>query len=249
MSVIYVVEEHDQVLDIWRAQQAHSLCLLHLDSHCDMRGLLINRRAQRAFRIWDMNPTVDQGNFLTHAILEGRVRSVRWVYGERGGRQYDVGTVKYETDLTAVPYRWFFALRGERGLPLHYEDLPYTEWNGLNEDEHLDIDWDFFASTLYPIETINDRVEAFLATEFPLIPEQVYACYSPDFSHPSRTRFQGFVADLAQIFKAQVVELQPRTDQPAAKPFYRKYLPPSLFQLGRRIYYNSSQSLRRRGIY
>lgn len=249
MCVIYVVEEHDQVLDLWRAQQASALRVLHLDFHCDMRGLLIDRQAQRAYRIWDMNPVVGQGNFLTHAILEGRVGSVRWIHDEPGGRRYDVGTVKYESDLTAMPRRWFLALRGERGVPIHYEVMPYADWTGLGEGEYLDIDWDFFACTAYPAGTIQDRVEAFLARGFRTVPDQVYVCYSPDFSHPSRPQFQQFVGDLARIFGAEVIELQPSPDTPGTRPYYKKYVPSALFRLARRIYYSASLELRKRGVY
>ena len=249
MCVIYVAEEHDHILDLWRAQQTCSLRVLHLDFHCDMRGLLIDRKTQRAYRILALNQGVGQGNFLTHAILEGRVSGIRWVHGEPGGRQYDVGTVKYESDLTALPHRWFLALRGERGVPIHYEVMPYTDWTGLVEGEHLDIDWDFFACTEYPADTIQDRVEAFLGREFRTVPNQVYVCYSPDFSHPSRAQFQRLVSDLARLFEAEVVELQPDTGTPTTRPYYKKYVPPALFRLARHIYYSINLGLKKRGIY
>ncbi len=249
MCVIYVAEEHDRILHLWRAQNVSSLHILHLDFHCDMRGLLIDRRTQHAYRVWNLNQAVGQGNFLAHAILEGRVSSIRWVHGEPGGRRYDVGTVKYESDLTALPNRWLLALRGKRGVPIHYEVMLYTDWTGLVKGEHLDIDWDFFACTAYPADTIQDRVKAFLAREFLAVPEQVTVCYSPDFSHPSRALFQSFVRDLAQIFEAQIVELQPSPDTPTTPPFYRRYVPPALFRLARRVYYSTSLGLRKRGIY
>ncbi|UCF78983.1 MAG: hypothetical protein JSW03_01585, partial [Candidatus Eiseniibacteriota bacterium] len=85
--------------------------------------------------------------------------------------------------------------------------------------------------------------------EFRTIPEQVTVCYSPDFSHPSRAPFQNFVGDLAQIFKAEVVELQSNPDMPATRPFYKQYVPPALFRLARHIYYSASLGLRKRGIY
>jgi hypothetical protein len=244
-----VAEEHDQILHLWRAQNASSLRILHLDFHCDMRGLLIDRKTQRAYRIWDLNQGVGQGNFLAHAILEGRVSSIRWVHGEPGGRRYDVGTVKYESDLTALPHRWLLALRGKRGVPIHYEVMLHTDWRGLVKGEHLDIDWDFFACTAYPADTIQGCVKAFLGREFRIVPEQVTVCYSPDFSHPSRALFQSFVGDLAQIFEAEVVELQPSPDTSATRPFYKKYVPSALFQLARCAYYSTNLGLRKRGIY
>jgi hypothetical protein len=249
MCVVYVAEEHDQILELWRAQQAQGVRLLHLDYHCDMRGLLIDRKAQQAHRIWDIKSTVDQGNFLAYAILEGRIGSVRWVHEEPGGRQYDVGTVKYESDVTALPYRVLLALRGERGVPIHYEVIPYRQWAGLLEGEHLDIDWDFFACTAYPAGTIQDRAVAFLRTHLRAVPDQVYVSYSPDFSHPSRALFRQFVADLAENLEASVVELQPSRSPAARVPVYKRIMPARLFRLTRKIYYLANLRFRKWGIY
>jgi len=246
---IFVVEEHDQVLDLWRAQQSRSLSVLHLDAHCDMRGLLIDRQIQHAYRIWDRNLSVDQGNFLTHAILEGRINSLRWVYNDLGGRQNDVGTVKYESDLTSIPYRWLLALRGERGIAIHYEVIPEKSWSGLAEGELLDIDWDFFAHIAYPESAIQDHVESFLSVEFHVIPEQVYICYSPDFSQPSRIQYQNFVTALAKIFKAEIIPVHRDGYKAAIQSAYNKYLPHRIFRLIRHFYYQANLSLRKRGIY
>jgi hypothetical protein len=247
--VIYELDEHDQVLELWRDQRLYSLRVLHLDAHCDMRGILIDRKGQCVYNIGNTNKTVDPGNFLAQAIVEGRISSLQWVYDELGGRRYDVGTVKYETDLTAIPYRWMQAICGKQGIPLLYQDMTFSEWSGLIEGEYLDIDWDFFASTAYQANTIQNRVDAFLATKLNAIPDQVYICYSPDFSHPSRIQYQLFVNDLARIFDAKVIELHPTPDRSMAEPFYRKYLPPALFRLARMIYYKASLGFRRWGIY
>jgi hypothetical protein len=171
------------------------------------------------------------------------------VYNELGGRQNDVGTVKYESDLTAMPYRWLLALRGKRGLPIHYEVLPYTNWTGLAVGEYLDIDWDFFALAAYPEKAIQEHADAFINAEFHVIPEKVYVCYSPDYSQPSRLQFQGFVADLAGIFKAEVIHVHHQRDLLATSPYHKKYMPVPLLRLTRQIYYKASLSLRKRGIY
>ncbi len=249
MGVIYVIEKHHHVLSLWRDQQASSLRVLHLDFHCDLRGMLIDRQTQRAYRIWDRYPALDQGNYLTHAILEGRVEGIRWTHDQPGGRQYDIGTVKYETDLTALPHRLLLSLRGERGVPIHYDVVPYDDWTGLIEGEHLDIDWDFFACAEYPADTIEGRVETFLGKQFHTIPEQVYVCYSPDYSHPSRALFERFVGDLAQLFKAEVVEFQPGPGRPAKKTLYKEYMPSPLVRLARHIYRRANLGLKKRGIY
>jgi hypothetical protein len=249
MCVIYVVEDHDQILDLWRFQGAKSLRILHLDSHCDMRGLLIDRSAQVAYPIWAKSTNIDQGNFLTHAFLEGRISGIRWVYGEQGGRQYDVGTVKYTSDFTALPYRWLLPLLNQKGLPIQYEVLPYSSWNGLNCGEYLDIDWDYFAGIASPEWKIEELVKVFLTTEFAVVPDQVYVCYSPDFSHPSKSQFDRFITDLSKVFEAEVVSLAPKPKKPGSQRFYRKWLPTPLFRVARHIYYSVSLELRTRGIY
>jgi len=249
MSTIYVMEHHDQLLRLWQTQQASSLRILHLDFHCDMRGLLVDRPRQTAFSIFDINPAVGQGNFITHAILEGRVQQVRWVHDEPGGRQHDVGTVKYESDLTAQPYRWLLALKKQRGIPIQYQVIPYRQWTGLAEGEVFDIDWDFFAATEYPIDTVQRRVDSFLARNFNQSPRQIYLCYSPDYSHPTRTQFENFVDDLAKLFKAKVERLKTDSQQPAPKPIYKKVLPAPLMRLARTLYYNINLQFRKRGIY
>ncbi len=46
MNVIYVIERHDQLLQLWRSQNIKNLRVVHVDFHCDMRGLLVDRQAQ-----------------------------------------------------------------------------------------------------------------------------------------------------------------------------------------------------------
>ena len=248
MCVIYVVESHEEILKLWQAQNLRSLKILHLDFHCDLRGLLINRKTQLAYRIWDIKKGLDQGNFLTHAVLEGRIKSLRWVHDIPGGRQYDVGTVMYESDLTVILYRWLF-LKGKPGIPIDYQVIKYSNWTDLYEGESLDIDWDFFACMDYPPETIQDRVNAFLERKFPLIPKQVYICYSPDYSHPSRDEFQSFYESLARKFNAKLILIKPDLEISSSPPFYKRYLPSVLFRIIRQLYYGINLELRKRGIY
>jgi hypothetical protein len=249
MNVIYVARWHDQLLNLWREQRARSLSVLHLDFHCDLRGLLIDRGNQRAFRIWDRFSAPDPGNFLTHAVLLGHVDSVRWVHDDPGGRRHDIGTVKYESDLTALPYRFTHLLGRNPGVPIGYQVIPYDSWDGLREGEFLDIDWDFFASTEYPISSIEGRIEAFLARDFPVIPEETFISYSPEYSHPTEARFRQFIEALASTYHAQVVQLSPEIA--LGEPFDslgRDGRSP-LFRLARRTYHATNRELRRRGIY
>ena len=249
MTTLYMIEQHDQLLHLWREQRAVGLRVDHLDFHCDLRGLLINRRTQQAYQINDQPPELDEGNFLTHAIMEGRVERLRWVHRLPGGRQYDVGTVKYETDLTGRWVSWLLALKDRPARPIHYEVMEFSAWPGLNQGEFLDIDWDFFASLEYPLNTVQAQVESFLGLDWPIAPQQISLCYSPDFSHPSRPEFESFAQRLAQKFGARLVR-QPLPVQPVETPAgYKKYIPRSFYRWLRRGYYQTNLWLRQKGIY
>jgi hypothetical protein len=107
-----------------------------------------------------------------------------------------------------------------QGIPIHYEAISIPRWSDLIKGEYLDVDWDFFASTEYSIDSIQERVDTFLLTNFKIVPDQVYVCNSPFFSHPSRLQFRRFIGELARIFNAKVIELQPSHSLPERLPFY-----------------------------
>ncbi len=99
MAELIVADEHLQIFDLWRERGERGLYLAHVDFHCDMRGLLVDRRRGTARLLDERDPrirVVDSGNFLAHAAASGIVDSVRWIHDRHGGRRYDVGTVKYE---------------------------------------------------------------------------------------------------------------------------------------------------------
>ena len=107
MIELIVADEHSPLYDLWRERGYRNLSVCHVDFHCDMRGLLIDRKqestlclAKRSF----MN-RIDSGSFLAHAIMNGIVTGLRWVHDDFGGRKYDeLYCVKYETDFTALPF-------------------------------------------------------------------------------------------------------------------------------------------------
>lgn len=248
---LYVIEQHDQLLDIWREEGASGLRIVHLDFHCDMRGLLVNRLSQRAYRSSRLG-AVDEGNFYTHAIMEGRVCAMHWIHDNPGGRKHDVGTIRYTEDLTAQPLRWKLALQRERGIPFEYEVTPVNEWSKRIENAFLDIDWDFFASKEYDIETIDDRVRKFFGMEIVHLPENIALCYSPRYSHPSREQFEEFVESLSLWYGSNVVRLpQPQIpESPSLKEMsrYGRLYCQSRYLL-RHIHYVATLWLRKRGVY
>ena len=208
MNKIYVAEEHRQVLELWRKQGPNDIRLLHLDRHCDLRGLLIDRGSQTAYKITGSN-SADNGNFLGHAFLEGMIRSIRWIHDKYGGRQNDIGTVKYKTDLSALPYRLMHFLKREPEIPICFDVIKYENWDNLTEGEHLDIDWDFFASNERLKGDIDKQSQEFLDRRFNYIPASTYICYSPQYSYPSRREFENFVTALAEKFKAKIIAIEP----------------------------------------
>lgn len=213
MTAVYVAEEHHAVLEHWRSAGVTGIALVHVDEHCDMRGLLVDRKRQRAAAVpWDRlvrRGIVYGGNFLAHAALEGRLHSVRWVHGPAGGRSRDVETVKYETDLTALPWRVADALGLSDTTPLGFEVLGEERFDGVRRGEILDVDWDFVAGKGYHSSQIDDRADALLDRLGPVPPELAYLVYSPYYVHPSREQFERFARLLARRLAGEVTVLPP----------------------------------------
>jgi hypothetical protein len=204
---LYAIEQHDQLLDLWRQQDVHNLSVVHMDFHCDMRGLLINRERQRAYGISDFLWGIDEGNFLTHAILEKKVSKLLWIHQIPGGRDYDHGTVKYESDAFALSTGWVSKHLSKHFVPFEYRVIQLEDWDGFQDEDVLDIDWDYFACKQYSTSSIDQRVATFLSTKFLSIPPQTVVCYSPNYSHPSREQFENFISELAIKFSAEIIRL------------------------------------------
>lgn len=230
MSTLYIMDSHDQLLTVWREMNARRLGVTHLDFHCDMRGLLVDAAAARAFRITDRSPGLDEGNFITHAIVEGRVGRVRWVHDVPGGRRDDVNGVRLASDLSA---RWIsrrLARGGQPGVPFTYEAMTFDQWSGIDPTDFLDIDWDVFASCEYEIDSIEQRIARFLDRRLNGVPEHSALCYSPGYAHDTRQAFEAFGERLAARFNARIVRIPPppvhvptsRLKMGMPRPIYRR---------------------------
>jgi len=210
MPEIFVAQEHSQIYDLWRTRGDRGLRLVHIDHHCDMRGLLIDRRRGRAYFIGSQSrrATVDSGNFLAHAIMEGIVSAVRWVHDDFGGRCYDVGgTVKYERDITALPHRFSHFLKPWREAPIRFDEAYFRDYTGPEPGQHLDIDWDGLAPVDYDLHRIRMLIDRFFAWDFKSTPPSVYLVRSPGYSHPDHRLFEEFLDALRGKFAADVVRL------------------------------------------
>lgn len=201
-----MADEHHRLHWLWRDLGARGLRLCHVDFHCDMRGLLIDRPGQRA-AVHDPSElaVVDQGNFLTHAVNDGVVTGIRWLHAPRGGRRYDHPTVRYEGDLRV-------RLRPPRDLdwqPLAFREEDLTAWSGPRPGEVLDLDWDALACTLYTPDESRSLQEAFLATPFEVVPEVSTLIFSPCSSYLAPAPFEAFLERLADKLGARVERLSP----------------------------------------
>lgn len=249
IRTLYVMERHDQLLDVWRELDARQLAVTHVDFHCDMRGLLVDVEAGRAHAELAGLPPLDEGNYITYALLEGRVARVRWVHDRPGGRLDDVNGVRLLSDLSS---RW--RARGlrqqpEAGLRFTYQAMTFEDWQDIEPGEFLDIDWDVFASIAYPPESIGRRVERFLRRPFRHAPAHIALCYSPGYAHETRPEFEAFAERLAARFDARTVHLPPPAPPPATGAGRKMGLPRPLYNQLRRRYFDGVRWLRQRGIY
>jgi hypothetical protein len=225
MTELIVAEQHSQLYDLWLEREYRNLSVCHVDFHCDMRGLFIDRRRGRARFVWRHIPYIhylDPGSFLSHAVMNGIVTRLRWVHDDFGGRKYDdLWCVKYETDCSALPYR----LLGEKkSVPLTYAEQTFADWGGPQPGEQLDLDWDAIAFAGYGEKKIRRLMAEILERD--MNSDLVFVARSPEYSHVDRHLFDEFIAALERKFKVKAVHL-PASQPPSVQlsafwRFYRK---------------------------
>jgi len=219
--VIYACEHHDQVLSLWRERDLRGIALAHVDFHDDMRGLLVDRRRNVAYAIGRLardEDGADAGNFLAHAILDGRVERIRWIHDLPGGRAWDMGIVRFERDLFAVPQRLRHAFSGGTEHALRFEETLLDDWRGPDPGERLSVDWDCFASILLDAGDIPRRVETFLNRLGDRVPPETYVVYSPEYSHPTLDAFRALLNELTQRFDQPLEWLSSNLEQGRPSP-------------------------------
>jgi len=214
MTELIIAEEHSQLYDLWLNRGDRNLAVCHVDFHCDMRGLLIDRRLGQACFVDRRIPYIhrlDSGSYLSHAVMNGIVTKLRWVHDDFGGRTFDyIHCVKYETDFSALPYR---LLGKKQCMPITYEEQTFADWNGPQPGEHLDIDWDGIAFAGYDESHIRRLMAEILERDFE--PESIFMARSPDYCHPNLKLFEEFIAGLEKKFNIKAVQI----------PFARPVLP------------------------
>lgn len=213
MPELIIAENHEQVYPVWEERGIRNAKLTHVDFHCDMRGILIDRKKQKAFFVNDRETQfIDRGNFLAHAIMNGMITDLNWIHGPKGGRSYDIGpVVAYESDYLAPLHRYRHARSGREAVDIKFQQGLLSKWPGPRHSELLDVDWDTFASVNYTAEHRKELIEQFFARDFTHIPELTTLVYSPGYSDPDRSLFHAFADRLADHFQATITHLP---DQP-----------------------------------
>lgn len=225
MVELIVAQEHSQLYDFWINNNEKALSICHVDFHCDMRGLLINRKRGTARFVNRHIPYIhrrDPGSFLSHAVMEGIVTQLRWVHHEYGGRKYDLAVVKYESDLSAIPH----LILPAREVQIEFSEHTYKDWGGVKQDEHLDIDWDGIAFRHYDITLIQALASEILNRAYPQDMPRVYLVHSPGYCHPDPGLFYEFIGLLENKFNTKAHWLPEYKHLPEiSKPWklYRKF--------------------------
>lgn len=245
---LFVIENHDQLYHLWSQQDARNLHVCHVDFHCDLRGLLIDRAKKVAYKIHDVRSGVDMGNFLAHAVAEGRVDAVSWVHGTPGGRRCDVNTVKYTEDITALPFNLAIRLKRLIPLPLDYSVAEMNSWPGPKEGDFLDIDWDVFAAHEIPLNELEQRVETFFSKSLVAPLSGISICYSPSHSHATRAQFAEFVGRLEERYDVSRLDLR-ETKCCSSRPWYRRIIPAFIYKQLQAAYFETWLWLRRHGFF
>ena len=210
--VVYTCDEHSSVYDHVAAEGARGLALTHLDAHCDLRGTLIDLETGRAWLRRTPLP-VSGSTYLSHLVAERFVGDVDWVHDEVGGRENDLFTVLYASDLERFAYRFVRRPVGP-GVALNFNETGYAAWRHRDPDRILDIDWDFFADWRKPLERSSREIGDLLDHKLEIAPRRVYVAYSPHYSRPDRAAYADFIDRLARRLSARV---QPIPEAPAPR--------------------------------
>lgn len=209
MPELIIAQHHEQVYAVWEQRGMRSLKVAHVDFHCDMRGLLIDRPRGRAiFKSHRESTFIDPGNFLSHAIMNGIVTDLRWVHGPQSGRRFDTGSVVgYETDFMTPWHRFKHNRSDSKEVSLNYLECLLSDWEGLRPGEQLDLDWDALASVEFDQAHKEALILQFLDRDLGAIPEIAFLTYSPGYSDPDRLLFEEFAQRLAHKFNATIARL------------------------------------------
>jgi hypothetical protein len=207
---LYTCDDHSAVYAHLSAVSA-PVPLVHLDAHCDLRGLFVDRALQRAW-LRDPDLKVSASTWLSRSVAEGAVNELEWVHDEVGGRDNDINTVIFASDLARLPYRLVKPPTGE-GAHLRYAETDLNGFKLTRSDAVLDIDWDLFADLRKSPERRDHEVRTLLDKRLLAEPKWIYVAFSPWYSQPDRAPYEAFVEALAEFYSCSVQTL----DEPIAE--------------------------------
>ncbi|MEM9940634.1 MAG: hypothetical protein AAF939_03515 [Planctomycetota bacterium] len=246
---LFVIENHHQLYDIWEDYEFRNISVTHLDFHCDMRGIMVDPKRQLGYRIPDVRKGVDMGNFLAHAVFDGFVNEIKWIYDTPGGRKWDIHTIKHTSDFTSMPYKFLANTGAIRPFEFPYQEVLMKDWQGVGKGEFLDIDWDIFAALEIDQQELEERVDSFFQKTHHQDVVGISICYSPHHIHSSQPQFQQFVDQVAALFNAEIIEEKERTAADSNCPSLRKWVPDVLYQPMQQVYYKARLTMKQYGVY
>lgn len=238
---IVVLEAHDDLYYYWRDNNISGVELVHIDPHCDLHGALIH--TGKNYMVHTLSDHIHEGNFLTYAVKEGMVKSIKWVFDEYGNRIYDDTTVKFDTDFSSRLPSKKAKLQNSPQFPLNYSRVPYENWDGFTANEQLSLDWDFFAFQEKDEDNIAQECKYFQEKEWGNIPDMIYICYSHDYVHASAVLFCEFIDKLSKQFNAEVEYYRPE------KPDWPHSGSSLIGKVGQRVAAKTRLWLQRKGIH
>lgn len=190
------VVNHREVYFRWRELGKTGLRVVHIDFHCDMRGMVIDRPTGRCWWI-KRYALVDQGNFLAHAIMDGLVSDLTWLHHFHGGREHDEPgtTVVYDGDAAFKHPHELLGLkeRADSVKRILYKHAILDTWSGDLKGAWLDLDYDAFAHRKYKDATVTRLIGELLTMRGLREITGLSIARSPEYSLSDRNLYASFV--------------------------------------------------------
>ncbi len=141
MAVLFV-DSHEEILPFVRGPD-----LLHLDFHCDQRGLLVDTTNNRVDALLaSLSEEPDCGNWLLQSLhIRRAVKRFCWVYSHPMGgvKDDEAGTTVLFVPQGRLPAT-YTQLDSYSALPdCRWEEILAKEWNTVS------LDWDFVAAAQF----------------------------------------------------------------------------------------------------
>ncbi len=198
--VTVLARDHITLLEVLRERGQKQQSMLHMDQHCDMRGLLVDPGRSGARWLYGAGHP-DSGNILGHSVTEGWVDRVYWIHGADGGREEDLGTFLLPDEKDRAPFRWFGKDEGkddEGWSNLNLDVAPFEDARPPERTDVWSLDWDYFAPFPSSEPRARRRVAGFLRLVGDSCPDLIFLCSSPGYASAHRQVLQEFLDELVR---------------------------------------------------